>query len=250
MSLFLHHTSNRRMGERMYRPSSDFTHANQVSSASGTGHLHRGSCYCSDHSFGDWCQCTPALSVDIVIERRDGAAADGALVSLLMMKRFDRSGMAIVGGYVEIDESVEDAAIREVHEETGLVLTRASLRQLHVFSDPSRDPRRHTVSTTFVARVRTEDSTLESAALATAATGSGTKGRGRLRAHDDAKQLVDVSISEAKALIASKGFAFDHGAIVEYYLSKGIQVPFPTTRTLVVRTYLGMYGTYDATVYS
>ena len=179
--------------ERMCRPASNFDHAHQLSSKSGAGQLHRGSCYCSDASFGDFCMCTPAVAVDVVIERRDGAAGDGALQSLLMMHRYDGPGLAIVGGYVEIDEAVEDAAIREVREETGVSIDRSHLRQLHVFSDPKRDPRRHTVSTVFVASVPAQDSVIAHE-TAPAAAGVQLKVRARARLRPPALLLArDVS---------------------------------------------------------
>ena len=54
---------------------------------------------------------------------------------------------AIPGGFVDVGESVEAATIREVKEETNLNVAR--LEQFHVYSDPSRDKRRHTVSVVF-----------------------------------------------------------------------------------------------------
>ena len=92
---------------------------------------HKGSCWCSAD---DYCLCTPALSVDVILIT---PAAD----ALLMVERQDGRGFAIVGGFVQVGESAEAAAHREVAEETGLKLQ--ELKQFHVFSDPSRDPRRH-----------------------------------------------------------------------------------------------------------
>ena len=56
---------------------------------------------------------------------------------------------AFPGGFVEEDEDLEPAAIRELHEETGLLLP--AMRQLHTFGTPGRDPRGRTVSIVFYA---------------------------------------------------------------------------------------------------
>lgn len=83
----------------------------------------------------------PVPTVDIIIE------VEGGIV--LIERKNPPHGWAIPGGFVDYGETVEAAAVREAKEETGLDV---HLKKLFgVYSDPSRDPRHHTISTVFVA---------------------------------------------------------------------------------------------------
>ncbi|MBI4866279.1 MAG: NUDIX hydrolase [Candidatus Wallbacteria bacterium] len=89
----------------------------------------------------------PALTVDLLIVPVE---EPGGVV--LVRRRYEPVGWALPGGFVDHGETVEAAAIREAKEETGLDVT--LLRQFHVYSDPARDARQHTVSVVFVAAAR------------------------------------------------------------------------------------------------
>lgn len=90
---------------------------------------------------------TPALTVDVVIKSEE----DGMKVVLVRRANEPFKGSwALPGGFVEVGESVEDAAVREVEEETGLKVE--LVRLVGVYSDPERDPRGHNVSVAYLAR--------------------------------------------------------------------------------------------------
>ena len=88
---------------------------------------------------------TPVLAADIVIRLLD---RDG-LPIVLINRRNPPFGWALPGGFVDRDETVENAAIREAAEETSLQIELVKL--LGCYSDPQRDQRFHTVSLVFVA---------------------------------------------------------------------------------------------------
>ena len=86
---------------------------------------------------------TPLLAADVIIELLDDP---GKLV--LIERRYPPHGWALPGGFVEVGESLERAAMREAREETGLDVRLKLL--LGLYSDPSRDPRGHTVTAVYI----------------------------------------------------------------------------------------------------
>lgn len=124
----------------------------------------------------------PFPTVDIIIE------VEGGIV--LIERKNPPHGWAIPGGFVDYGETVEAAAVREAKEETGLDVRLTGL--LGVYSDPSRDPRRHTISTVFVASAT-----------------------GRPVADDDA---ADAGVFTEDTL--PDDIAFDHRAILADYFSR------------------------------
>jgi 8-oxo-dGTP diphosphatase len=97
----------------------------------------------------------PALTVDIVVFTvRQACHRDVACLQWLLIERKDPpyAGMwALPGGFVHIDESLEEAAARELQEETGV--TGAYLEQLYTFGRPARDPRGRVVSVAYYALI-------------------------------------------------------------------------------------------------
>lgn len=125
----------------------------------------------------------PAPTVDIIIE-----LADRPHRPIILIERLNQPlGWALPGGFVDYGESVETAAIREAKEEIGLDIE--LLEQFHVYSDPSRDPRKHTISVVFLA----------------AATGEPTAG-------DDAKNYDVFDL-----WVLPQNLCFDHAQILQDY---------------------------------
>ena len=140
-----------------------------------------GTCVCGPDKY---CLCSPSLAIDLVMatEKDD---------EVWVVRRKDTGQLAVMGGFVQVGESVEQAVARELTEETGLTLTQTPVL-LGVYSDPRRDNRRHTVSAVFVV-------TLSDDAKPVAA--------------DDVKAVQKIKLSEAEQY----DFFADHKTILMDY---------------------------------
>ena len=129
----------------------------------------------------------PSPTVDIIIEISDSSGHTGIV---LIKRRYPPFGWALPGGFVDYGESLEAAAVREAKEETSLDIVLQY--QLHTYSDPQRDPRKHTITTVYVA------------------TAHGTPS-----AQDDA---LDLDIFDPAKI--DMPLAFDHRRIIDDYLKR------------------------------
>lgn len=94
----------------------------------------------------------PAPTVDIIIEIENDPPSSSPAGIVLIKRKNPPFGWAIPGGFVDYGETLESAAVREAREETGLAVS--LVRQFHTYSDPARDPRKHTITTVYVATAR------------------------------------------------------------------------------------------------
>lgn len=147
--------------------------------------------YCYDHP-------RPAVTVDILVFTLDEDA-----IRMLMVRRKAEpfaGQWAIPGGFLEIDEEIEDAVLRELHEETGLDGV-ALLAPIGVFGELDRDPRGRTITLAHAAAVRGPAPALT--------------------AGDDAAEAVWLKPDEVDQ------FAFDHDQIIAeglQWLAVGIEM--------------------------
>ncbi len=100
---------------------------------------------------------TPLLTADIIIELTDREGRPIVLIERLNPPY----GWAIPGGFVDVGERVEAAAVREAREETGLEVSLKVL--LGIYSDPDRDPRVHTTTAVYLAEASGEPQALDDA---------------------------------------------------------------------------------------
>lgn len=126
---------------------------------------------------------TPLLAADILIELIDLPERPFILIE----RAYPPYGWAVPGGFVDVGETVEHAAIREAKEEICLDVTLKAL--LGLYSNPARDPRNHTVTAVYVAEAH-----------------------GTPKAADDAKNVGIFTFDNLPEVLA-----FDHAQVVEDY---------------------------------
>jgi 8-oxo-dGTP diphosphatase len=124
----------------------------------------------------------PLLTVDALITDENG--------KIILIKRKNnpfQGSWALPGGFVEYGETVEEAVLREVKEETGILIEILGL--LGVYSDPGRDPRGHMITICFLT-LKTE---------------------GKLKSDTDAQDVSSFTVKEALKM----DLAFDHHEILK-----------------------------------
>ena len=128
----------------------------------------------------------PIPTVDAIIQRESEI--------LLIRRKKDpfKEMLALPGGFVNENEKVEDAIVREVREETTLEIKLLDI--LGVYSDPKRDPRKHIMTTVFIGEVEEDKNTKAVAA-------------------DDASAIAWLNLES----IDNHSFAFDHRRIIHDY---------------------------------
>jgi 8-oxo-dGTP diphosphatase len=95
----------------------------------------------------------PAVTTDCVI-----FGFDGERLQVLLVERGIepyKGRWAFPGGFLKMDETAEEGALRELREETGL--ERAYIQQYHTFSDPHRDPRERVITIAYYALVKIQE---------------------------------------------------------------------------------------------
>ena len=95
----------------------------------------------------------PAVTMDCVI-----FGFDGERLQVLLVERGIepyKGKWAFPGGFLKMDETAEEGALRELREETGL--ERAYIQQFHTFSDPHRDPRERVITIAYYALVKIQE---------------------------------------------------------------------------------------------
>lgn len=131
----------------------------------------------------------PLLTVDAVI-----TVEDGKIIFIRRKNPPYQGSWALPGGFVEYGETVEEAIIREVKEETGLIIEVQGL--VGVYSDPGRDSRGHIITLCFLAR----------------------RIGGELKASTDAAEVSSFTVNESVKL----ELAFDHHEILKDALKKAL----------------------------
>src|SRR4051812_36902934 len=132
----------------------------------------------------------PAVTVDGVV-----FGYDEADLKVLLIQREQapyKSRWALPGGFVGIHEGLEEAARRELEEETGI--TRLYLEQLYTFGAPKRDPRERVISVAYYALIKLADHAV--------------------RAADDARNVAWFRVADLPPL------AFDHDEIIAVALKR------------------------------
>lgn len=178
-----------------------------------------GSCWCNYNNLvlsadstkvmnkGDYCLCTPNLAIDILLLSEDQS-------SVWLVRRTDTGQYAVLGGFVQVGESVEQAVSREVYEEMNYRLIEP-IHLLGVYSNPERDSRRHTVSVVYYSTIPITAEKL-------------------LKPADDVKEVIKISLED----IGQYSLFSDHDKVIADFRalreSRKVDIIVSSSRSLCI----------------
>lgn len=129
----------------------------------------------------------PFIAVDAILRKEDRVA--------LIYRKNEPRGWALPGGFVEYGESLQEACVREVKEETGLGVEIEAINaisgELGLYDDPQRDPRKRVISVVFVCDIVSGEPVVK----------------------EETEAITFVTIREA----LKKELVFDHAEILKDY---------------------------------
>lgn len=194
----------------------------------------------------------PSLTVDMILftlddeEEKDLKKVPEKVLKVLLIKRKNhpfKNCWAIPGGFVDINENIEDAVYRELKEETNI--DNVYLEQLYTWGDVNRDPRMRVVSTSYMALVNKENINVKAGDDAADAAWftikkkiiktEDTKIISQIileNATEDIKIVYEITENieikgynknskfEIKLIEGDRGLAFDHVKILNYSLER------------------------------
>lgn len=145
----------------------------------------------------------PALTVDCVVFGFD----EGDLKLLLIQRNLQpfAGKWALPGGFVRVEESLEDAAIRELQEEAGV--SKVYLEQLYTFGELNRDPRERVVTVAYYALVKLGDHKVKAATDASDAAWFSISDLPRLAF--DHEEIIDVALQRLKNKVRYEPIGFE-----------------------------------------
>jgi 8-oxo-dGTP diphosphatase len=197
----------------------------------------------------------PSVTVDMLIftvmdqEQSNYRKLPQKSLQLLLIKRGEHPFLgqwALPGGFVSVDESIEDAARRELYSETNI--DNLYMEQLFTWGDVQRDPRTRVISCSYMAlvdrstlNVQAGDDAAEAAWFdvsyevegeLTTTTEQGTEKEKRVRIrlqHEEESLSAVVRIVESvqgrakklsREIVESQGIAFDHAVMIQYAIER------------------------------
>lgn len=145
----------------------------------------------------------PSVAVDCVVFGLD----DGDLKILLIQRAAEphRGKWALPGGFVKIKESLEEAALRELREETGI--RDLFLEQLYTFGAVNRDPRERVISIAYYALVNLDEHAIQAATDAQNAAWFSVDDIPKLPF--DHNEIVDVALRRLKGKVRYEPIGFE-----------------------------------------
>jgi 8-oxo-dGTP diphosphatase len=200
----------------------------------------QGSCWCGKED--GYCLCTPNLAIDLIITSSSSSSSSFSSIletnqnknndhgkvqpihhhhhdtySFWLVRRKDTNQFATMGGFVDVNETVEHAIQRELKEEMNIDLTKnnnknnkvSTPRLVGIYSDPRRDNRRRTVSLVYAVHFDTTEDDHHN---------NNNQVIFSPKAGDDAKEIVSISIHD----VEQHSFFADHRTILLDYRTQWI----------------------------